>query len=411
MKFKMNSLEKKWVLYDVANSAFTLLVATIMPIYFNFISSSAGISDVDYMAYWGYATSAATLIVAFLGPVLGTVSDFKNRKKKFFMLAVLLGAFGCVALGMIQSWLWFILLFIITKSAYSLSLVFYDAMLTDITTEDRMDQVSSNGYAWGYIGSCVPFVLCLVLVLMYDKIGLTLSTAMAIAFALIAIWWFVLTIPMFKSYEQLHYIEEQDHIIKATWSRLATVFKDLKKNRKVFMFLIAFFFYIDGVYTIIDMATAYGSALGFDSTGLLLALLLTQIVAFPAAITFGKLAAKYPNHRLILICITAYLLIALYAIQLDQQYEFWILAFFVGLFQGAIQSLSRSYFARLIPPEKSGEYFGLYDICGKGAAFLGTFIVSFVSQLTNSMNLGVGAIAIMFVLGLYFFNKTRKMTD
>lgn len=407
----MNSLEKKWVLYDVANSAFTLLVATIMPIYFNFISSSAGISDVDYMAYWGYATSAATLIVAFLGPVLGTVSDFKNRKKKFFMLAVLLGAFGCVALGMIQSWLWFILLFIITKSAYSLSLVFYDAMLTDITTEDRMDQVSSNGYAWGYIGSCVPFVLCLVLVLMYDKIGLTLSTAMAIAFALIAIWWFVLTIPMFKSYEQLHYIEEQDHIIKATWSRLATVFKDLKKNRKVFMFLIAFFFYIDGVYTIIDMATAYGSALGFDSTGLLLALLLTQVVAFPAAITFGKLAAKYPNHRLILICITAYLLIALYAIQLDQQYEFWILAFFVGLFQGAIQSLSRSYFARLIPPEKSGEYFGLYDICGKGAAFLGTFIVSFVSQLTNSMNLGVGAIAIMFVLGLYFFNKTRKMAD
>lgn len=411
MKFKMNSLEKKWVLYDVANSAFTLLVATIMPIYFNFISSSAGISDVDYMAYWGYATSAATLIVAFLGPVLGTVSDFKNRKKKFFMLAVLLGAFGCVALGMIQSWLWFILLFIITKSAYSLSLVFYDAMLTDITTEDRMDQVSSNGYAWGYIGSCVPFVLCLVLVLMYDKIALTLSTAMAIAFALIAIWWFVLTIPLFKSYEQLHYIEEQDHIIKATWSRLATVFKDLKKNRKVFMFLIAFFFYIDGVYTIIDMATAYGSALGFDSTGLLLALLLTQVVAFPAAITFGKLAAKYPNHRLILICITAYLLIALYAIQLDQQYEFWILAFFVGLFQGAIQSLSRSYFARLIPPEKSGEYFGLYDICGKGAAFLGTFIVSFVSQLTNSMNLGVGAIAIMFVLGLYFFNKTRKMAD
>lgn len=407
----MNSLEKKWVLYDVANSAFTLLVATIMPIYFNFISSSAGISDVDYMAYWGYATSAATLIVAFLGPVLGTVSDFKNRKKKFFMLAVLLGAFGCVVLGMIQSWLWFILLFIITKSAYSLSLVFYDAMLTDITTEDRMDQVSSNGYAWGYIGSCVPFVLCLVLVLMYDKIGLTLSTAMAIAFAMIAIWWFVLTIPLFKSYEQLHYIEEQDHIIKATWSRLATVFKDLKKNRKVFMFLIAFFFYIDGVYTIIDMATAYGSALGFDSTGLLLALLLTQVVAFPAAITFGKLAAKYPNHRLILICITAYLLIALYAIQLDQQYEFWILAFFVGLFQGAIQSLSRSYFARLIPPEKSGEYFGLYDICGKGAAFLGTFIVSFVSQLTNSMNLGVGAIAIMFVLGLYFFNKTRKMAD
>lgn len=411
MKFKMNSLEKKWVLYDVANSAFTLLVATIMPIYFNFISSSAGISDVDYMAYWGYATSAATLIVAFLGPVLGTVSDFKNRKKKFFMLAVLLGAFGCVALGMIQSWLWFILLFIITKSAYSLSLVFYDAMLTDITTEDRMDQVSSNGYAWGYIGSCVPFVLCLVLVLMYDKIGLTLSTAMAIAFALIAIWWFVLTIPMFKSYEQLHYIEEQDHIIKATWSRLATVFKDLKKNRKVFMFLIAFFFYIDGVYTIIDMATAYGTSLGLNTTGLLLALLLTQIVAFPASLTFAVLSKTKDTASLIKVAIIAYFLIALFAVQLDKQWEFWILAVAVGCFQGGIQALSRSYFAKIIPENASGEYFGLFDICGKGASFLGTMLIGVVTQITGKQNLGVAALSIMFVIGYLIFNKVSKMDD
>lgn len=411
MKFKMNSLEKKWVLYDVANSAFTLLVATIMPIYFNFISSSAGISDVDYMAYWGYATSAATLIVAFLGPVLGTVSDFKNRKKKFFMLAVLLGVFGCVALGMIQSWLWFILLFIITKSAYSLSLVFYDAMLTDITTEDRMDQVSSNGYAWGYIGSCVPFVLCLVLVLMYDKIGLTLSTAMAIAFALIAIWWFVLTIPLFKSYEQLHYIEEQDHIIKATWSRLATVFKDLKKNRKVFMFLIAFFFYIDGVYTIIDMATAYGTSLGLNTTGLLLALLLTQIVAFPASLTFAVLSKTKDTASLIKVAIIAYFLIALFAVQLDKQWEFWILAVAVGCFQGGIQALSRSYFAKIIPENASGEYFGLFDICGKGASFLGTMLIGVVTQITGKQNIGVAALSIMFVIGYLIFNKVSKMDD
>ena len=408
MKFKMTSLEKKWVLYDVANSAFTLLVATIMPIYFNYIASSEGISDVDYLAYWGYATSFATLIVAILGPVLGTLSDFKGRKKIYFMVAVLFGAFGCVFLGMVQSWLWFLLLFVITKSAYSLSLVFYDAMLTDITTDDRMDQVSSNGYAWGYIGSCVPFIACLVLVLMYDKIGISMNTAMMIAFVIIAIWWVLLTLPLFKAYKQIHYIETQNHIFKATWTRLGHIFKDLASNKKLLLFLIAFFFYIDGVYTVIDMATAYGSALGFDSTNLLLALLLTQIVAFPAAIIFGRLSTKYPNHKLIFICIVAYLCIALYAIGLDKQYEFWVLAFFVGLFQGAIQSLSRSYFARLIPPEKSGEYFGIYDICGKGAAFLGTFVVSFVTQLTNSMSLGVGAIAIMFVIGLYFFYLTNK---
>ena len=408
MQFKMNSLEKKWVLYDVANSAFTLLVSTIMPIYFNFIASNANISSVDYLAYWGYAVSASTLLVAFLGPVLGTFSDLKGRKIIFFMITVLIGAIGCVVLGMLQSWLWFLLLFVLAKSAYSLSLVFYDAMLVDVTTDERMDMVSANGFAWGYIGSCIPFIACLVLVLMYDKIGLTMSMAMMIAFAIIAIWWIVLSLPLMKAYKQVHYIEPQHHIFKDTWIRLGHIFSELRHNKKTFLFLVSFFFYIDGVYTIIDMATAYGSALGFDSTSLLLALLLTQIVAFPAAITFGKLSSKIENTKLIFFCICAYLCIALYAVQLDQQYEFWILAFCVGLFQGAIQSLSRSYFARLIPPEKSGEYFGIYDICGKGAAFLGTFVVSFVSQLTNSMNLGVGAIAIMFIIGLFFFYKTTK---
>lgn len=409
MKFKMTSLEKKWVLYDIANSAFTLLVSTIMPIYFNSLASNANLSEVDYLAYWGYATSAATLIVGFLGPVLGTFSDGKDRKIKFFLFSVLIGATGCIFLGIMQSWLWFLLLFIITKSAYSLSLVFYDAMLPDVTTDERMDIVSSQGYAWGYIGSCIPFVLCLFLVLMYDSLGISMNVAMILAFALIALWWLLLTIPLLRSYKQIHYVEVEDHVAYNTWKRLANIFNELRENRKVLLFLIAFFFYIDGVYTIIDMATAYGTALGFDTTSLLLALLLTQIVAFPAAITFGKMSQKVANHKLIFICIFAYLCIALYAITLAEQYQFWILAFFVGLFQGAIQSLSRSYFGRLIPPEKSGEYFGIYDICGKGAAFLETFVVSSVSQLTNSMNLGVGAIAIMFVFGLYFFYKTNEI--
>lgn len=405
----MTSLEKKWVLYDVANSAFTLLVTTIMPIYFGAIATGANINEVDYLAYWGYATSIATLIVAFLGPVLGTISDGKGKKIKLFLASIIIGAIGCITLGFLQSWLWFLLLFIITKSAYSLSLVFYDAMLPDITTAERMDVVSSEGYAWGYIGSCIPFILCLVLILLYDKIGISLSLAMILAFALTAIWWLGLTIPLLKAYKQVHYIDVDKHSAKNTWKRLANIFNELKENKKVLLFLIAFFFYIDGVYTIIDMATAYGTALGFSSSSLLLALLVTQIVAFPSAIAFGKMSQKIANHKLIFICIFAYLGIAIYAIFLYEQYQFWILAVCVGLFQGAIQSLSRSYFGRLIPPEKSGEYFGIYDICGKGAAFLGTFVVSFVSQLTNSMNLGVGAIAFMFLLGIFFFYKTTRI--
>lgn len=402
-------MEKNWILYDVGNSAFTLLVSTIMPIYFNYLASQDGISEVNYLAYWGYATSAATIIVALLGPVIGTASDTKGRRKKLFLIALLVGSIGCVFLGFSQSWIWFLLLFVIAKSAYSLSLVVYDSMLPDITSEDRADEVSAQGYAWGYIGSCIPFLLSLVLVLFYEKIGISMKTAMGIAFLLVALWWLMLSIPLMKNYQQTHYqTSNTKNNLKASFQRLSGIFSELKRNKKILFFLIAFFFYIDGVYTIIDMATAYGTALGLDSTGLLLALLVTQIVAFPAALTFGKLAGKVNPSRLITVCISAYFLIALYGIILKEQYQFWLLAIAVGIFQGAIQSLSRSYFVKIIPANKSGEYFGIYDICGKGAAFAGTMVVSMISQVTGSVNLGVGALSIMFLAGIFFFRKADK---
>lgn len=403
MRFKLTALEKKWVLYDVGNSAFTLLVSTIMPIYFNYLAGNAGISDVNYLAYWGYATSAATVIVALLGPVLGTASDHKGARKKIFTFFLVTGTVGCVVLGLMSSWIWFLVLFVFAKAAYSLSLVLYDSMLTDVTTEERMDEVSSQGFAWGYIGSCIPFVISLLLVLFYEKIGISMRTAMCIAFIIIAVWWFTAALPLLKSYRQIHYVDSGVNAVKSSFQRLAGVFGELKKNKKVLFFLIAFFFYIDGVYTIIDMATAYGTALGLDTTGLLLALLLTQIVAFPCALFFGRLSRKVKPTSLITVCVAAYLGIALYGIGLDKQYEFWILAVCVGMFQGTVQAMSRSYYAKIIPSEKSGEYFGIYDICGKGASFAGTMIVSFVSQVTGSVNFGVGALSIMFVLGLFFF--------
>ena len=409
MTSKTTSLEKKWVMYDIGNSAFTLLVSTIMPIYFNFLADSAHISETNYLAFWGYATSIATIITAILGPILGTASDFKGWKKKLFMVALLIGALGCILLGFTSSWLWFLCLFVIAKSAYSLSLVFYDSMLIDITTPERMDNVSAKGYAWGYIGSCIPFIASLALVLFYEQLSLTMETAMSICFLLIALWWLLLSVPLILGYHQTYYLEKENHYVKASFLRLKNIFVDLKKNPKVLFFLIAFFFYIDGVYTIIDMATAYGTALGLDTTGLLLALLLTQIVAFPAALIFGKLSSSIENTKLIKICIFAYFLIALYGITLQQQYQFWILAVGVGIFQGAIQSLSRSYYAKIIPANRSGEYFGLYDICGKGASFMGTTLVSLISQVTGMMNIGVGSLAIMFFIGFVFFKKTEKL--
>lgn len=273
-----------------------------------------------------------------------------------------------------------------------------------------MDQVSSHGYAWGYIGSCIPFVLCLALVLCYDAIGLSMGLAMGLAFALIAIWWVLLSLPLLKSYRQNHYVESCEKPIRSSFGRLASVLRELRQQKKVLFFLLAFFCFIDGVYTVIDMATAYGTALGLDTTGLLLALLVTQIVAFPAALFFGRLSRRFSSAKLMLVCIAAYFCISLYAIGMVHQYQFWILAVCVGIFQGAIQSLSRSYYAKIIPPNRSGEYFGLYDICGKGASFLGTMLVSLVSQLTGQINLGIGVLSIMFLAGFLLFWKTEKIS-
>ena len=411
MKFKMTPMEKKWVLYDVGNSAFTMLVSTIFPIYFNYLAGNAGISDVDYLAYWGYAASVSTLCVALLGPTLGAIADTKNFKKRIFKWTLAVGVLGCVILGFLSSWIWFLGIFVLAKVGYSSSLVFYDAMLTDVTEPDRMDTVSSQGFAWGYIGSCIPFIASLGIVLGGGSLGLSMQASMTIAFLITAVWWLVSAVPLLLSFQQKHYVEVSGHVVRESFARLGRTFLDIKKEKHIFVFLLAFFFYIDGVYTIIDMATAYGQALGLDSTGLLLALLLTQVVAFPSVLILNQVAKRVKPTQILTVCIFAYLGISVYAYFLDTQTDFWILAVLVGMFQGSVQALSRSYFGKIIPAEKAGEYFGIYDICGKGAAILGTTLVSVMSQITGKMNVGVSAISVLFVIGLLLFRKAVKMNE
>lgn len=407
---KLTKSEKHWILYDVGNSAFIMMVSTIIPIYFNWLSENAGISSVDYLAFWGYAASIATLIVVLVGPIAGTVADYKNLKKPIFIITVGIGAIGCAALGFISSWIGFLAVFVIAKVGFNASIIFYDSMLPDITDNERMDEISSFGFAWGYIGSCIPFILCIIIVLGADSFGLSMNTAMVIAFLITSVWWVASTIPLCRSYRQLHYIPRQPRPLVKSFRRLYQTFCNVRQEKRIFMFLIAFFFYIDGVYTIIEMATAYGQALGLDSTGLLLALLVTQIVAFPCSIIFGRLAKKFASERLITACIFAYICITLFALMMDRQIHFWILAVCVGMFQGGVQALSRSYYAKIIPPEKSGEYFGIFDICGKGASLLGTALVGIISQITGTVNAGVGSLIILFIIGLILFRKAVKTT-
>ena len=419
-KFKLTALEKGWILYDIGNSAFILLVATLVPIFFESLTVAGGVQD-HYLTYWSFAASLSTLIVAVIGPICGTLADQNGFKKPLFIGSMLLGAVGCALLGGPWGWLAFLIIFIAAKVGFSSSIVFYDSMLPEITTPERMDKVSTMGYAYGYIGSVIPFLICLALVLFSGSFGMSQGTAMIIAFALTAVWWIGCSIPLIRNYRQSAYVQTQGNAMQATFRRLWETFCEARKHKHIFLYLVAFFFFIDGVYTIIDMATAYGTALGLDTTGLLLALLLTQIVAFPCSIIFGRLSAKYDAGLLIKISIGCYTLITLFAVFLKFQWQFWLLATLVGMFQGGIQALSRSYLGKIIPAERSGEYYGLMDICGKGASFVGSTMVGAVSAAMNGMtlnvfgyelqseSLAVGTLVILFAIGYVLFCKADKL--
>lgn len=401
---KLTKSERNWILYDVGNSAFILLFTTIIPIMFNSLAKGH-LKDSTYLAYWGYAVTISTILTALVGPYFGALADKFSLRKRFFIVFMVLGVLGCFLFPFTKSWMVFLALVIISKVGFNGSLVFYDSMLIDITSEDRMDNVSSLGFAYGYIGSVIPFVISILISVKHEALGIGMDLAMKMVFTINALWWVLFTLPLLKVYRQ-KYVRTEEETDKM---HLLQTFEKIRGDRKIYMFLFAFLFYIDGVYTIISMATAYGTSLGLSSNGLILALLVTQLVAFPCAIYFGKISKKYETGVLIKICIFAYLLISIYAIFLNNIVQFWILAVSVGMFQGAIQALSRSYYAKIIPKENSGEYFGIYDVFGKGAAIIGTLVVSLVTQATGNQHLSISTLSIMFLIGIILFFKTDKI--
>ena len=403
-------LEWSWIAYDIGNSAFTLMLSAILPLYFNGIGVAGGLTEPTAGAYWGYGTVIATLFVALLSPTLGAMSDVSGRKRPIFLFFAIAGVVGCAAMGIPMPWLAFLVVTVLTRVLYSASLVFYDAMLVDVTTPARTDIVSAKGYAFGYIGSCIPFLASIAVVLFS---GLEATLAMAVALLINAVWWLAFTLPLAKTYRQKHFLPRTRHAVRDNFRRLFSVFSkqsDVPNKKGILLFLAAFFLYIDGVYTIIEMATTFGTVLQFDNTQLILALLLTQIVAFPAAILMGRLAKKVRNDTLILVSIAAYTGVALFAVFMTAVWQFWVLACVVGLFQGGVQALSRSYFAKIIPPEQSGCLFGILDIFGKGASIIGTLLTSVVMDATNSANLAVIPIVCLFAAGLAVFAAAAKVT-
>lgn len=373
--------EIAWMLYDWANSAHSVCVVTILPIFFNTVAEFTA-SGESTMTTWGYATSIAMAVVALAAPVLGVLGDFAGMRKKLFAAALVVGAGSCFGLALTPGMdftssveaagtvsMIILVLYILSTVGFNAAGLYYDAFLTDVTTEDRMDRVSTMGYGMGYIGgSTIPLVIFLVMNLM----GIAMTTCLTVAFALTAVWWAVFSIPLFKNVHQKNGVDYHKGAVGQAMKGLGSTAKEIFANKKMFVFLLAYFFYIDGVNTIIHMSTIYGSSLGIDSTQMMLALLLTQVLGLPFALMYIKLSEKLGTRTMIGFGICMYMFICVFGFFLRSAWQFWVLAVLIATSQGGIQSLSRSMYGKLIPDkDRSGEFFGFYDIFGRFSAIMG----------------------------------------
>ena len=400
---KLTPREKRWIMYDVGNSAFVLLSTAVVPIYANSLLEAAGQDNI--VSTWGYAQTVASLVIALLMPILGSIADVQGMKIKFFLGFFLTGVVMCLGMSLPLGWLAFLIVYVLATIGLNGSLTFYDSMLIDTTSNERMDKVSSHGYAWGYVGSTIPFIVCIAVIFGGPALlGLDTAACTRISFLITAVWWVAFTVPLLRSYRQVHYRTTADHTaeaVRGTFRELAATFRRIAHDRSLLLFMIAFFFYIDAVNTVISMSTSYGTQLGIDSTQLVIALLVTQFVAFPCAILYGRLAGRFGAKRMIVIAVIAYLGIVMFAaFFLKTAVEFWILAILVGMFQGGIQALSRSYYGKIIPKDHANEYYGFYDIFGKTASVLGTFLVATTTAVTGNASFGVLSIAVLLAAAL-----------
>ncbi|MDH6364178.1 UMF1 family MFS transporter [Enterococcus sp. PF1-24] len=401
--------ERGWILYDWANSAYSLVVVTaILPIYFKFVAGEAGISNGDSTAYWGYASSFATLLISLSAPILGTLGDYEGKKKKLFNLFALSGIIMTFVLAFVpnKSWVALLVIYAISHMGYQGANIFYDGFLVDVTDDERMDNVSSMGYGLGYIGSALLFIAVMILQVT-DGFGL-LDTILVtkICFILTGLWWLLFSLPFFRHVHQKFSLEAIDNPVKVSFQRLKGTIENIRQYKGIVFFLIAYFFYIDGVDTIFTMATAFGIDMGVSSDKLIIILLVINFIAFPFTILYGLGAKRFGTKKMILLAIAVYTFICIYALFMDSVLDFWIVGILVGTSQGGIQALSRSYFAQMIPKEHANEFFGFYNIFGKFSAILGPMLFGFMTSLTGNSRYGIASLILLFIIGAILFAKT-----
>lgn len=416
---KLTKSERSWILYDWANSAYTITVTTaIFPLFFAQIAREGGLSDTASTAVLGYGNSFYALLIALTAPLLGTLADEKGRRKKLFTLFLVLGALTTLLLILVRpgGWIPAMILYILTGLGFYGSIIFYDASIVDVTDPERMDRISTLGFGWGYVGSTIPFLISIAILWFFSggDMAVLNITGVRIAFLITALWWLFFSIPFLRNVRQRYGVEPSARPLRDAVGRLNATIRHIRSYKKILFFLLAYFFYIDGVGTIIKMAMDYGSKMGLGSAFLLLDLVLIQILAFPFAILYGRLAAVFSARRMLFVGIGIYTLITLIAAAMPFLAPGLLIPMFVTMSvlvassMGGIQALSRSYYASLIPPEQAGEFFGFFDIFGKFAAILGPLLMGAAIQISGSYSIGVGCIVILFILGIFFLIRSGR---
>jgi UMF1 family MFS transporter len=405
--------EFSWVLYDWASQSYVMVVMTvIMSLFFLEAARRADVENAS--AYWALSNTLGMVIIGVLAPIIGTLSGYKGKKKVIFTLFAVMGLVSTFALAFVPERLWIVMLviFVISSIGYAGNTKVYDTFLVDVTDNKRMNWISSLGFAFGYIGGALPFILCVPLVILVEMgvIGMDIMLAYRIAFIIATIWWIAFMGPFFKNVHQKYGSEQEPQYVRKSFIRIWTTFKEIATQKHILIFLVAFFLYSDGVGSIIRMATAYGDDIGLSATTLLMVLLVTQFVAMPFAIIYGKMSQKVGAKSMIYFAIFTYCVICLIALFMNPARDlrtltimFWALAMLVGTAQGGIQALSRAYFGRIIPKDKSNEYFGFYNVCSRFASVVGTAIFGVITMLTGQPHYGIAGIAVLFIASAFVF--------
>lgn len=394
-----------WAMYDFGNSAYsTTVMAAFFPVFFKEYWSQ-GANAVETTSRLGFAISVASLLVAIMSPTLGAMADLKGNKKKFLFGFTLLGVLACSSMGIIPMGEWEIALitYAVAMLAFNACCVFYDSLLPSIAGKDKVDFASSLGYSLGYLGGGILLAINVAMVLKPQVFGIAnAATATKFSFISVAGWWMLFSIPLFRNIPEPAVEKNNMGIIELTWSSvkvLKNTFGNIKKNRNLLLFMMAYWLYIDGVYTVMTMAVDFGISIGFKSQDLIAALLITQFVGFPCAYLFGRLGPKFGSKRMILIAIGVYAVTVVLATHMSQPIHFYLLATVIGFVQGGVQALSRAMFARMTPPEVSGEYFGFFNLVGRFASIIGPALVGVAVLITQDSRSGMLGLLALFAVG------------